>query len=117
MRFSLIDTQNNINISFEQIFDLFDVKRKGVVDFGDFVRVLNVFHPNASQEEKIDCMFLRFTQSRSYMWTVVYVYSWLLYSFSSIAVTFRLYDLDGTGFIERDEVYCIFHSLYFFFFL
>jgi serine/threonine-protein phosphatase 2B regulatory subunit len=40
-----------------QIFDLFDVKRKGVIDFGDFVRALNVFHPNAPQEVKIDCKF------------------------------------------------------------
>lgn len=38
-----------------QIFELFDVKRKGVIDFGDFVRSLNVFHPNASQEDKINC--------------------------------------------------------------
>lgn len=38
-----------------QIFDLFDVKRKGFIDFGDFVRALNVFHPNAPQQVKIDC--------------------------------------------------------------
>lgn len=38
-----------------QIFDLFDVKRKGFIDFGDFVRSLCVFHPNASVEDKIDC--------------------------------------------------------------
>ncbi|KAG4134868.1 hypothetical protein ERO13_D08G182400v2 [Gossypium hirsutum] len=47
--------------------------RKGVIDFGDFVRALNIFHPNASQEEKTD-------------------------------FAFKLYDMDGTGFIERNEV-------------
>ncbi|KAM3263806.1 calcineurin B-like protein 1 isoform X1 [Capsicum annuum] len=55
------------------IFDLFDVKQKGLIDFGDFVRGLHVFHPNAAQEEKVN-------------------------------FSFRLYDLDGTGFIERQEV-------------
>ncbi|KMT11846.1 hypothetical protein BVRB_5g105420 [Beta vulgaris subsp. vulgaris] len=70
---ALFKNKKKENLFANRIFDLFDVKRKGVVDFGDFVRVLNVFHPNASQEDKID-------------------------------FTFRLYDLDGTGFIERDEV-------------
>ncbi|XP_057521221.1 calcineurin B-like protein 1 [Amaranthus tricolor] len=70
---ALFKNKKKENLFANRIFDLFDVKRKGVVDFDDFVRVLNVFHPNASQEDKID-------------------------------FTFRLYDLDGTGFIERHEV-------------
>lgn len=44
-----------LNQLYMQIFDLFDVKRKGVIDFSDFVKSLNVFHPNAQLEDKIDC--------------------------------------------------------------
>ncbi|KAL4570551.1 hypothetical protein LXL04_026207 [Taraxacum kok-saghyz] len=61
------------NLFANRIFSLFDVKHKGVIDFGDFVRSLDVFHPKAPFEDKIN-------------------------------FSFKLYDLDGTGFIERHEV-------------
>ncbi|XP_004511745.1 calcineurin B-like protein 1 [Cicer arietinum] len=70
---AIFDNRAKENLFTSRIFDLFDVKGKGVIDFGDFVRALNVFHPNAPQEVKID-------------------------------FSFRLYDLDNTGFIERHEV-------------
>uniref|UniRef100_A0A8R7QLR2 Calcineurin B-like protein n=1 Tax=Triticum urartu TaxID=4572 RepID=A0A8R7QLR2_TRIUA len=62
------------NIFANRIFDLFDVKKRGVIDFADFVQALNVFHPSVPMEEKID-------------------------------FSFKLYDMDNTGFIERKEVF------------
>ncbi|KAL5721892.1 Calcineurin B-like protein 1 [Ranunculus cassubicifolius] len=38
---------------------MFDVKRKGFIDFGDFVRSLSIFHPNAPEEDKIECYIER----------------------------------------------------------
>ncbi|XP_020217989.1 calcineurin B-like protein 1 [Cajanus cajan] len=70
---AIFNNKKKENLFTSRIFDLFDVKKKGVIDFGDFVRALDVFHPNAPIEVKID-------------------------------FSFRLYDLDNTGFIERHEV-------------
>ncbi|MED6157844.1 Calcineurin B-like protein 1 [Stylosanthes scabra] len=61
---AIFNNKEKDNLFASRIFDLFDVKRKGVIDFGDFVRALNDF----------------------------------------LAVSFRLYDLDKSGFIERHEV-------------
>lgn len=38
-----------------QIFDLFDAKRNGKIDFGEFVRALSIFHPRTPEAEKIAC--------------------------------------------------------------
>ncbi|XP_062146601.1 calcineurin B-like protein 7 [Alnus glutinosa] len=41
----------------DRIFQLFDSKHDGVIEFGEFVRSLSVFHPEAPQAEKVAFSF------------------------------------------------------------
>ncbi|KAL8196142.1 hypothetical protein R6Q57_025142 [Mikania cordata] len=98
---ALFKNRKKENLFANRIFDLFDVKKKGVIDFGDFVRALNVFHPNAPQEDKINCklnMLVKIEMTKVPINDLIISYS------CSFSVCFKLYDMDGTGFIERHEV-------------
>ncbi|KAK7358511.1 hypothetical protein VNO77_00442 [Canavalia gladiata] len=68
---ALLNNSGKQNLFADRVFDMFDIKHDGVINFGEFVRSLGVFHPNASEEKKIE-------------------------------FAFKLFDLQQTGYIERN---------------
>ena len=42
-----------------QVFEIFDEKQNNVIEFGEFVHALSVFHPKAPLAEKAECAFTR----------------------------------------------------------
>ncbi|XP_056160259.1 calcineurin B-like protein 4 [Syzygium oleosum] len=54
---ALFGNRNRRNLFADRIFDLFDMKGNGVIEFGEFVRSLGIFHPNAPTEDKIAFAF------------------------------------------------------------
>ncbi|CAL5442729.1 unnamed protein product [Camellia sinensis] len=90
---ALFDNGSKQSLLADRLFDLFDLKQNGVIEFGEFVRSLSIFHPNAPEAEKVASLEdfpLKCTTTN--------------FGRNFIAVVFRLYDLRCTGYIERDEL-------------
>lgn len=113
---ALFQNSNKRNLFADRIFDLFDLKRNGVIEFGEFVRSLDVFHPATPVEEKIAFAFrlydLRGTgfigrEELKEMVLAILNESELLLSDDAVEEivdqTFRQADMNGDGKIDPDE--------------
>ncbi|KAI9109522.1 hypothetical protein K1719_019576 [Acacia pycnantha] len=57
LRLALLRTTFGENLFLDRVFDLFDEKRNGVIEFDEFIHALSVFHPATPLEKKIDFAF------------------------------------------------------------
>ncbi|XP_020228682.1 calcineurin B-like protein 10 isoform X1 [Cajanus cajan] len=105
---AMLKTTTGENLFLDRVFDVFDEKKNGVIEFEEFVHALSIFHPYTPLEKKIDCKTsVRVFHLYFYIIYFIYISMRKNYQYSFIGflvVAFRLYDLRQTGYIEREEV-------------
>ncbi|KAJ4717913.1 Calcineurin B-like protein [Melia azedarach] len=57
LRLALLKTTAGENLFLDRLFDVFDEKKNGVIEFEEFVRALSIFHPSTPLHDKISFAF------------------------------------------------------------
>ncbi|KAI5665470.1 hypothetical protein M9H77_15323 [Catharanthus roseus] len=57
LQLALFRRPSGENLFLDRVFDLFDEKKNGVIEFDEFVHVLAVFHPSTPLNQKIEFAF------------------------------------------------------------
>ncbi|XAR62961.1 hypothetical protein NMG60_11022716 [Bertholletia excelsa] len=57
LQLALFNNISKQNLFLDRVFDLFDDKQNGRIEFGEFVRSLSIFHPRTSDADKITYLF------------------------------------------------------------
>ncbi len=89
-----------------RIFEVLDQNSNSEIDFREFVMGLSALSKRASLEEKIQCRCCPSPLIESLCSFIIYLQLPSVWC-SSMLVSFKIYDIDNNGFIDKNELFQI----------